>query len=143
MSWKSLVVLVAALALSAVASAQDKGEIFVGIWSNPQTNQLIVNMPAPDGYTSIRVNIAADNKNSAENHPVAFDGKPYPTTGGDQRKISYKWIDANTVQRTQDRNGMLTVDTESVSKDGKTLTITPATGAPRVFQKLFNVQPAH
>jgi hypothetical protein len=145
MSWKSLAALLAIFAFCATAMAQDqsKAQPFLGIWTNPQTGQMIVNIPAPEGYTSIRVNIGADNKSSAENHPVAFDEKPYTTTGGDARKISYRWIDANTVERTQDRNGTLTVDTEQVSPDGKTLTIKAATGGtPRVFEKQFNVQPA-
>jgi hypothetical protein len=117
---------------------------FAPVWPlSAQTGQVIVNTPAPGGFTSIRVNIAADNKSSAEDHPVAFDGKPYPTTGGDARKISYKRVDANTIERTQDRNGALTIDTEQVSKDGKTLTIKASTGnaAPRVFEKQFDVEP--
>jgi hypothetical protein len=141
--WKSLALLAAMLTFCATTlKAQDKRvEPFLGIWNNAQTGQLIFNVPTMDGYTSYRVTIGADNKVSAENHPVVFDQKPYATTGGDARKISYKWIDANTVQRTQDRNGVLTIDTEQISKDGKTLTITGANGGtPRVFQKQFKVQ---
>ena len=99
---------------------------------------MIINVPAPGGFTSIRVNIAKDNKSSAESHPVAFDGKPYPTTGGDAREISYKRIDANTIERTQNRNGKIAVDTEQVSKDGKTLTIKQENGV-RVYDKQFSV----
>ena len=145
MSWKSLGVLVATMAFCTSLLAQN--EPFLGIWKlhtsdSQQPSQMIVNVPAPEGFTSIRVNIGQDNKSSAENHPVAFDGKPYSTTGGDARQISYKRIDANTIERTQDRNGKVSVDTEQVSKDGKTLTIKPANGgAVRVFDKQFSVQP--
>ncbi len=147
MSWKSLGVLAATLAFCGVAMAQSgKADPFVGIWKarvpEGMPAQLIVNFPAPNGYTSIRVNIQADNKNSAENHPVVYDEKPWATTGGDLRKISYKKIDDRTVQRTQDREGKLTIDTEQVSADGKTLTITPqAGGNPRIFDKQFSVEP--
>ena len=120
---------------------------FLGIWqlngvktSNyQQQSQMIINLPAPGGFTSIRVTIGKDNKSSAEVHPVAFDGKPYQTTGGDAREISYKRIDANTIERTQNRNGKISVDTEQVSKDGKTLTVKQE-NATRVYDKQFNVQ---
>ncbi len=109
MSWKSLGVLVATLAFCTSLMAQGN-EPFLGVWAAHTADgqppaQMIVNLPAPGGFTSIRVNIGQDGKSSSENHPVAFDGKPYATTGGDPRKISYKRIDANTLERTQDRNG--------------------------------------
>jgi catabolite regulation protein CreA len=72
---------------------------------------------------------------------VAFDGKPYQTTGGDAREISYKRVDEYTIERTQNRNGKISVDTEQVSKDGKTLTVKQE-NAVRVYDKKFNVQPA-
>jgi hypothetical protein len=101
---------------------------------------MIINVPAPGGFTSIRATIGKDGKSSTEVHPVAFDGKPYRTTGGDPREISYKRIDANTVERTQNRNGKISVDTEQVSKDGKTLTVKQE-NAVRIYDKQFNVQP--
>ena len=145
MSWKSLGVLVATIAFCTSLMAQN--EPFLGIWqlngaktSNyQQQSQMIINVPAPGGFTSIRATIGNDNKSSAEIHPVAFDGKPHQTTGGDPREISYKRIDANTIERTQNRNGKISVDTEQVSKDGKTLTVTQAT-AVRVYDKQSSVQ---
>lgn len=147
MSWKSLGLLVATFAFSTSLMAQN--DAFLGIWqlngektSNyQQQSQMIINLPTPAGFTSIRATIGKDNKSSAEVHPVAFDGKPYQTTGGDAREISYKRIDANTIERTQNRNGKISVDTEQVSKDGKTLTVKQE-NALRVYDKQFNVQKA-
>jgi hypothetical protein len=147
MSWKFLGVLVATIAFSTSLMAQNDGA-FLGVWkvngqktANYQEGQdwMVINVPAPGGFTSIRTVIAKDNKSSSEVHPVAFDGKPYQTTGGDAREISYKLIDANTIERTTNRAGKITVDQEQVSKDGKTLTIKLA-GGDRVFDKQFNVQ---
>lgn len=143
--WKFLGATLATVVLCTALMAQ-QNDAFLGIWkartANPQQpGQIIINEPAADGFTSIRVNIGADNKSSAEIHPVAFDGKPYATLGGDARQISYKRIDANTLQRTQDRNGKINVDTEQVSADGKTLTIRAADGGnPRVFDKQFTLE---
>src|SRR2546421_210411 len=77
---------------------------------------------------------------SAEIHPVAFDGKPHATTGGDAREIAYKLIDPYTIERTHNRNGRITVDTEQVSKDGKTLTVTQPGGVTRIYDKKFGVK---
>jgi hypothetical protein len=146
MSWRSAAVLVAIIAFSTSLMAQK--EPFLGVWqlngekttNYQQQSQMIINLPAAEGFTSIRTTIGKDNRNSTEVHPVAFDGKPHPTTGGDVREISYKRIDANTIERTQNRNGKISVDTEQVSKDGKTLTVKQAS-AVRVYDKQFNVQP--
>jgi hypothetical protein len=146
MSWKTLGVFIATMAFCTGLAAQN--EPFLGIWqinvektaNYPQQNQMIMNVPAPGGFTSIRATIGKDGKSSAEVHPVAFDGKPYQTTGGDPRQISYKRIDANTIERTQNRNGKISVDTEQVSKDGKTLTVKQE-NAVRIYDKQFNVQP--
>ena len=152
MSWKTSAVLIAALAICTSLIAQDKqSEPFLGIWelnlakttNYPQQSQTMVNVPAPGGgFISTRATIGKDNKSSStEIHPVAFDGKPHPTTGGDAREISYKLINPNTIERTHNRNGKISVDTEQVSQDGKTLTVTQA-GATRIYDKKFDVKPA-
>jgi hypothetical protein len=146
MSWRSLGVLVAVLAFGTTAGAQKNP--FLGVWqlngekttNYQQQSQMIINLPTPDGFTSIRATIGRDNRNSTETHPVAFDGKPHATTGGDVREISYKRIDDNTIERTHNRNGKISVDTEQVSKDGKTLTVKQE-NAVRVYDKQFDVQP--
>ena len=145
MSWKSLGALVATIAFCTSLMAQN--DPFLGVWqlngekttNYQQQSQMIINLPTADGFTSIRTTIGKDNRNSTEVHPVAFDGKPHPTTGGDVREISYKRVDANTIERTQNRNGKISVDTEQVSKDGKTLTVKQG-NAVRVYDKQFNVQ---
>src|SRR2546425_1071519 len=87
-----------------------------------------------------RATIGKENKSSsAEVHPVAFDGKPHLTTGGDVREITYKLIDPYTIQRTHNRNGTISVDTEHVSRDGKTLTVKQA-NATRIYDKKFSVK---
>ena len=146
MSWKSLGVLVAILAFGTTAGAQKNP--FLGVWqlngekttNYQQQSQMIINLPTPGGFTSIRATIGKDNRNSTETHPVAFDGKPHATTGGDVREISYKRIDDNTIERTHNRNGKISVDTEQVSKDGKTLTVKQE-NAVRVYDKQFDVKP--
>jgi len=151
MSWKSLGVLIATLAFCASLTAQDKkSEPFLGIWelnlektaNYPQQSQTMINVPAPGGgFISTRATIGKDNKaSSTEIHPVVFDGKPHQTTGGDAREISYKLIDSYTIERTHNRNGRISVDTEQVSKDGKTMTVKQA-NATRIYDKKFAVKP--
>ena len=154
MSWKSLgvlVVLAAALAFSTSLIGQDKqSEPFLGIWeinlaktSNyPQQSQMVINVPAPGGgFISTRATIGQGNKTSStEIHPVAFDGKPHATTGGDVRDITYKLIDPYTIERTHNRGGKISVDREQVSKDGKTMTVTQD-GRTRIYDKKFDVKP--
>jgi hypothetical protein len=150
MSWKFLGVLAATLVFCTTLMAQDKqSEPFLGIWelnlakttNYPQQSQTMINVPAPGGgFISTRATIGKDNKSSsAEVHPVAFDGKPHQTTGGDPREISYKLIDPNTIERTHNRNGRISVDTEQVSRDGKTLTVKQA-NATRIYDKKFTVR---
>jgi hypothetical protein len=148
--WKLLGVLVATIAFCASGMAQD-GKAFLGIWqinvekttNYPQQSQMIINVPSADGFISTRATIGKDNKNSSsEIHPVVFDGQPHQTTGGDARTISYKLIDPNTVERTHNRNGKLSTDTEQVSKDGKTLTVTQ-NGIVRIYDKVADVRAVH
>ena len=58
------------------------------------------------------------------------------------RDITYKLIDPYTIERTHNRNGRITVDTEQVSKDGKTLTVTQPGGITRIYDKKFSVKEA-
>jgi hypothetical protein len=151
MSWRSLGVLVAVLAFSASLMAQDKqSEPFLGVWeinlakttNYPQQSQMVINVPAPGGgFISTRATIGKENKTSStEIHPVAFDGKPHATTGGDVRDITYKLIDPYTIERTHNRGGKISVDREQVSKDGKTMTVTQD-GRVRIYDKKFDVKP--
>ena len=104
-------------------------------------SQTLTNLPAPGGgYISTRSQVGKENKTSStEVHPVVFDGKPHKTAGGDAREITYKLIDAYTFERTHNRNGKISVDTEQVSKDGKTMTVKQA-NATRIYDKKFDVK---
>jgi hypothetical protein len=153
MSRKTFVIAVVMLGCCTSVMAQDKqNEPFLGIWeinltktvNYPQQSQMIINVPAPGGgFISTRATIGKENKSSSsEIHPVAFDGKPHATTGGDAREITYKLTDPYTIERTHNRNGRITVDTEQVSKDGKTLTVIQPGGVMRIYDKKFNVTQA-
>ena len=135
MSWKTLVMTVVTVGCCTTLMAQDKqSEPFLGVWeinlakttNYPQQSQTMINVPAPGGgFISTRATIGKENKTSStEIHPVAFDGKPHATTGGDTREITYKLIDPYTIERTHNRGGKISVDREQVSKDGKTMTVT-------------------
>src|SRR5437867_9923687 len=150
MSWKTVVIAVVMLGCCTSLKAQDKqSEPFLGIWeinlektiNYPQQSQMIINVPAPGGgFISTRATIGKDNKSSsAEVHPVAFDGKTHVTTGGDVREFTYKLIDPYTIERTHNRNGKISVDTEQVSKDGKTMTVKQE-GATRIYDKKFTIK---
>ncbi len=153
MPWKSVVIAVVTFGCCIGLRAQDKqSEPFLGVWeinvtktvNYPQQSQMVINVPAPGGgFISTRATIGKENKSSsAEIHPVAFDGKPHATTGGDAREIAYKLIDPYTIERTHNRNGRITVDTEQVSKDGKTLTVTQPGGVVRIYDKKFGITQA-
>ena len=153
MSWKIFVIAVGTMWCCSTLIAQDnQSKPFLGIWeinltqtvNYPQQSQMVINVPAPGGgFISTRATIGKENKSSSsEIHPVAFDGKPHATTGGDAREITYKLIDPYTIERTHNRNGKITVDTEQVSKDGKTLTVTQPGGVVRIYDKKFDIAQA-
>lgn len=150
MKWKFLGVLVATLAFCASGMAQDY-KAFLGVWqinkektSNyPQQFQMIINIPTANGFTSTRAQIGKENtQSSTEVHPVDFSGQPLQTSGGDARTISYKLVDPYTIERTQNRGGKISMDTEQVSKDGKTLTVTQ-NGVVRIYDKVADVKAVH
>ncbi len=146
MSWKTLGVVVVTLAFCPSLMAQS--EAFLGIWEINlekttnyfQQSQMMINVPAPGGgFISTRAQIRQNNESSStEIHPVGFDGQTYATTGGDVREISYKLIDSRTIERTHYRDGRISVDTEQVSEDGLTMTVTQADRV-RIYDKKFNL----
>jgi hypothetical protein len=146
MRWRFFGLLILAFAFCSTLRAQD--EPFVGVWElNPAktTNyqrgkQTIVNVPVPGGFLSDRISYGDERDARIEIHSYIFDGNFHKTEGGDPREISYKRLDANTIERTTKRNGQISVDKEEVSKDGKTLTVTQP-NSTRVFDKKFSMQP--
>jgi hypothetical protein len=150
MKWKFLGVLVATMVFCASGMAQDY-KAFLGIWqinkekttNYAQQSQMIINIPSPNGFISTRAQIGKENtQSSTEIHPVVFDGQPQQTSGGDARTISYKLVDPHTIERTQNRGGKISMDTEQVSADGKTLTVTQ-NGVVRIYDKVADVRPVH
>ena len=146
MSRKSLGVLALTLAFSTTLMAQS--EPFLGIWeidlertSNyPMQTQMIINVSAPNGgFISTRAQIRENNESSSmEVHPVFFDGQPHQTTGGDPRPISYRLTDPLTIERTHNREGRISTDTERVTADGKTMIVTQENRV-RYYNKKFDV----
>jgi hypothetical protein len=69
-----------------------------------------------------------------------YHGQPHPTTGSaDLDSSAYTKVDANTIICTRMKGGkVITVGTEILSADGRTLTIS-ATGINAAGQKLSNV----
>jgi len=60
--------------------------------------------------------ISKENKSSStEIHPVVFDGKPTRPLETMRARFPYKLIDPYTIERTHNRNGRISVDTEQVS----------------------------
>jgi len=150
MRLKVLGVIVATLAFCASGMAQKQDfKAFLGVWqinkektqNYQQQMQMIINLPSANGFISTRAQIGKENsQNSTEVHPVTLDGVPQPTTGGDVRTIAYKLVDPHTIARTQNRNGKISMDTEQVSADGKTLTVTQ-NGVVRTYDKLADIKP--
>jgi hypothetical protein len=142
MSWKSFAALLAIVTCSTVLMAQN--EPFLGVWeiNLAKSNitrvaapkyQAITNVAEPGGFRTTRASLN-ENGTSVEVHHYRFDGQFHQTEGGDPREISYKRVNPNTIERTTRRNGALTVGTEEVSSDGKTLTVNQP-GNLRVFNR--------
>jgi hypothetical protein len=148
------VVIVAALALSAIAYGAD---MFSGTWKaniakskyspGPPPKAAMQKIDATDGG----LKLVADGENSEgkKNHneyTVKFDGKDYPEKPMLDGKpnpnaadmIAIKKIDDYTYEATTKQKGkMLTVTKNVVSKDGKTRTAT-TTGTNAQGQKVSN-----
>ncbi|HYR90533.1 MAG TPA: hypothetical protein VE422_41080 [Terriglobia bacterium] len=148
MSWKSLVVLVATLAFDASLMAQDKqSDPFLGIWelnlekttNYPQQSQTMINVPAPGGgFISTRATIGKDNKSSStEIHFRCFRWQASPDHW---RRCDRDFLQTDPIRtrskRTHNRNGRISVDTEQISKDGKTMTVKQAKRRPNLRQEI-------
>lgn len=129
----ALIVLLAAIAWPAGLVAQD--EPFLGIWElnlakssitrgGPPLMETVVNVAEPGGFKSMLavVNPAAT---SVEIHHYNFDGAFHQTEGGDPRELSFRRVDARTIDQDTRRNGQITANRKiQVSPDGKTMTYT-------------------
>ena len=91
------------------------------------TTLLVVIAPYTDnGWTRVQIDVRDPLKSGREEHYSArFDGKDYPTNGGDPRVVSLTRIDDRTIEQITKRNGQISSRSRIVvSQDGKTLTST-------------------
>jgi hypothetical protein len=117
--------------VAAVASAQDEG--FLGIWElnlakssitrgTPPRSETIANMTEPGGFKSV-LSVVTDRGTSVEVQHFIFDGSFHQTEGSDPRELSFRRVEARTIEQETRRNGQVTVRRRiQLSPDGKTLT---------------------
>jgi hypothetical protein len=84
--------------------------------------------------------VAADGQTTKTSYTANFDGKDHPLTGSPTANtVSLKRIDARTTERTDKKDGKVTLTlTRVVSQDGKTMTVT-TTGTNAQGQPVNNV----
>jgi len=126
---------IAVLVLTAVVSAEDNN---VGTWklnpskSNyspgpaPKSQTLKIEAWGDDGLKYVADGVGADGKPTHAEFQAKYDGKDYPFKGNpDADMLSYKRIDANTLEATTKLNGKGTITSKAVvSADGKTRSVT-------------------
>jgi hypothetical protein len=128
-------VMVSVLVLTAVVMAADNN---VGTWTlnlakskyspgpAPKSQTLTIAAWGDDGVTYKSDGVGADGKPTHTEFQAKYDGKGYPFKGNpDADLLSYKRIDANTVEATTTLKGKSTTAAKVVvSADGKTRTVT-------------------
>jgi hypothetical protein len=135
MSWKTIALITGALALSTGAYAADNP--FLGTWKanlekSHMTNPALINQPmlvliAPfgdNGWSRVQIDVRDPLKSGREEHYSArFDGKDYPTNGGDPRVVVLTRVNERAIDQVIKRNGKESSRSQiTVSADGKTLT---------------------
>ena len=132
------IILVAAmLSMATGLGAAAADDAFIGTWKQnlakskivrgePQRTRILVLTPyGANGWTRVVLDENDKGEWREEHFFASFDGKDYPTLGGDPRVVLMRRVDANTVEQTFKRNGKATAQSRLVvSKDGKTLTQT-------------------
>ena len=128
-------VVIAVLALTTVVIAADNN---VGTWKlnlakskyspgpAPKSQTLKIEAWGNDGVKYTADGVGADGKPTHAEFQAKYDGKDYPFKGNpDADMLSYKRIDANTLEATTKLNGKGTIAAKAVvSADGKTRTVT-------------------
>ena len=128
-------VMISVLVLTAVVIAADNN---VGTWtlnlakSNyspgpaPKSQTLKIEAWGDDGVKYTSDGVGADSKNTHTEFQAKYDGKNYQFKGNpDADVLSYKRIDANTLEATLTLKGKNTTAVKVVvSADGKTRTVT-------------------
>ena len=92
----------------------------------PKSQTLKIEAWGDDGVKYTADGTSADDKPTHAEFQAKYDGKDYPFKGNpDADSISYKRIDANTVEATTKLKGKVTITAKvTVSPDGKTRTVT-------------------
>ncbi len=138
----ALLVVAGAFGLSA------QTERFLGLWEinlakssitrgSPPRLEVVANLAEPGGFKSV-LSVATERGTSVEIHHYNFDGAFHQTEGSDPRELSFKRIDANTIEQDTRRNGQITVHRRiTLSADGKTMTFV-ASGTTGGGQKYEN-----
>ena len=92
----------------------------------PKSQTLKIEAWGDDGLTYVADGVGSDDKPTHLEFQAKFDGKDYETKGSpDSDALSYKKIDANTLEATLKRKGVaVIVANVVVSADGKTRTVT-------------------
>jgi hypothetical protein len=92
----------------------------------PKSQTLKIEAWGEDGLTYAAEGVGADDKPTHGEFQAKFDGKDYEFKGNpDADTLSYKRIDANTLEATLKRKGTAVITANVVvSPDGKTRTVT-------------------
>jgi len=92
----------------------------------PKSQTLKIESWGEDGLTYAADGVAADDKPTHSEFQAKFDGMDYEFKGNpDAETLSYKKIDANTLEATLKRKGAAVITANVVvSADGKTRTVT-------------------
>jgi hypothetical protein len=92
----------------------------------PKSQTLKIEAWGTDGIKYTADGVGADGKPTHAEFQAKYDGKDYPFKGNpDADILSYKRIDANTLEATTKLNGKGTITAKAVvSADGKTRTVT-------------------
>jgi hypothetical protein len=93
----------------------------------PGPKSLVVKFEASgkDGVKLTSDGVSADGKKSSGSYTAKYDGKDYPLTGSPVADtVSLRRIDANTMERTDKKNGKVVQTlTRTMAKDGKSFTV--------------------
>ena len=128
-------VVISVMALTTVVIAADNN---VGTWKlnlakskyrpgpAPKSQTLKIEAWGDDGLKYVADGVGADGKPTHAEFQAKYDGKDYPFKGNpDADMLSYKRIDANTLEATTTLKGKNTTAIKVVvSADGKTRTVT-------------------
>jgi hypothetical protein len=153
-------VAVAAFTLVGTSEIVAQSDSHIGVWKlnlakskstppppNPPPQSVVRTYQAfeGDGIKATFVTVSADGKQSTSTYSAHFDGKEYPITGGGNlTAIAMKRVDANTWSTVTKGPKTVITGTNTVSKDGKTMTWsytgTNAQGQPVSVVQIFEKQ---